>query len=125
MENYKDAYEYQVLHDQMLERYNQDVNRRTMAELEVKYDAEKRKQETEMLRLQAINLQLKALRSQMNPHFMFNALNSIQHYMTNNVDAAQNYLAKFAHLMRQSLDNSDMEVRFGLSYIPVHKVEGG
>ena len=30
--------------------------------------------------------------------------------MTNNVDAAKNYLAKFAHLMRQSLDNSDMEV---------------
>ena len=73
-------------------------------------NAEKRKQEAEMLRLQAINLQLKALRSQMNPHFMFNALNSIQHYMTNNVDAAKNYLAKFAHLMRQSLDNSDMEV---------------
>ena len=43
MENYKDAYEYQVLHDQMLERYNQDVNRRTMAELEVKYECREKK----------------------------------------------------------------------------------
>ena len=47
----------------------------------------------------------------MNPHFMYNALNAIQNYITSNklTDAAK-YLAKFAKLMRQSLDYSDMEI---------------
>jgi LytS/YehU family sensor histidine kinase len=64
-----------------------------------------------LLRLQAAKLQLKALRAQMNPHFLFNALNSIQNYITSNeVTNAAKYLARFAKLMRQSLEYSDLEV---------------
>ncbi|MEM1323116.1 MAG: histidine kinase [Bacteroidota bacterium] len=111
LEDYKNAYEYQLLHDEMGERYVEEVNRRMLLELEVKYEAEKKKQEAELLRLQATELQLKALRAQMNPHFMYNALNSIQNYITSNeVASAAKYLAKFAKLMRQSLDYSDMEI---------------
>lgn len=111
MEDYKSAYQYQLLHDEMGERYMEEVNRRTVWELEVKYDAEKRKQEAEMERMKAIGLQLKALRAQMNPHFMYNALNSIQNYITSyEVTSAAKYLAKFAKLMRQSLDYSDLEI---------------
>ncbi len=110
-EDYKNAYDYQLLHDEMSERYIEDVNKRMMMELEVKYEAEKKKQEAELLRLQATELQLKALRAQMNPHFMYNALNSIQNYITSHeVASAAKYLAKFAKLMRQSLDYSDMEI---------------
>ncbi len=109
--NYEDAYNYLLLHDQMREQHAEAVNRRTVTELEVKYDAEKKKQEAELLRLQSAELQLKALRSQMNPHFMYNALNSIQNFITSNeVTYAAKYLAKFAKLMRQSLDYSDMEI---------------
>ncbi|MEL6865169.1 MAG: histidine kinase [Bacteroidota bacterium] len=109
--DFKNAYEYQLLHDEMGERYIEEVNRRMLLELEVKYEAEKKKQEAELLRLQATGLQLKALRAQMNPHFMYNALNSIQNYITSNeVASAAKYLAKFAKLMRQSLDYSDMEI---------------
>jgi two-component system, LytTR family, sensor kinase len=61
-----------------------------------------------MLRLQASSLQLKALRAQMNPHFMFNALNSLQNYIAD--EFAAKYLAKFAKLMRMSLDYSEMEI---------------
>jgi ligand-binding sensor domain-containing protein len=51
-------------------------------------------------------LELKALRSQMNPHFIFNAINSIQNYMLgNDVDSALNYLSDFAKLIRITLDN--------------------
>ena len=108
--DYKNAYEYLDLHNNMAERYREELNKRTMMEMEVKYQAEKRSREAELLRLQAINLQLKALRAQMNPHFMYNALNSIQHYITSNQSvAAAKYLAKFAKLMRQSLDYSDLE----------------
>jgi len=54
-----------------------------------------------------IELEQKALRLQMNPHFIFNALNSIQSQIgTDNDQAARYYLAKFSRLMRQILDNS-------------------
>lgn len=50
--------------------------------------------------------EIKALRAQMNPHFIFNAINSIQNYMlSNDVDAALNYLSDFAKLIRITLEN--------------------
>lgn len=50
--------------------------------------------------------EMKALRAQMNPHFIFNAINSIQNYMLDNdIDAALGYLSDFAKLIRLTLDN--------------------
>ena len=47
------------------------------------------------------------LRQQMNPHFIFNTLNSIQYYMYQHDKlATNNYLTKFSNLMRKILDNS-------------------
>lgn len=52
-------------------------------------------------------LQLENLRSQMNPHFIFNALNSIQEYIVNNEKKlASAYLVKFSRLMRLYLEQS-------------------
>jgi len=52
--------------------------------------------------------ELKALKAQMNPHFIFNALNSIQEYIIlNQKNLAGNYLGKFADLMRKYLHHSD------------------
>lgn len=54
-----------------------------------------------------VELEQKTLRLQMNPHFIFNALNSIQSQIgTGNEKEARYYLAKFSRLMRQILDNS-------------------
>jgi LytS/YehU family sensor histidine kinase/ligand-binding sensor domain-containing protein len=54
--------------------------------------------------------QLEALRSQMNPHFIFNCLNSIKLYTTqNDTVAASNYLTKFSKLIRLALENSKCE----------------
>lgn len=51
--------------------------------------------------------ELKALRAQMNPHFMFNAINSIQNFVVKNDSrSAQKYLTKFARLIRSVLENS-------------------
>lgn len=51
--------------------------------------------------------ELKALRAQMNPHFIFNSLNSINDFISkNDVESASNYLIKFAKIMRQTLENS-------------------
>jgi tetratricopeptide (TPR) repeat protein len=47
------------------------------------------------------------LRQQMNPHFIFNTLNSIQYYMYRHDKlATNNYLTKFSSLMRKVLENS-------------------
>ncbi|MEO9741247.1 MAG: histidine kinase [Ekhidna sp.] len=52
--------------------------------------------------------ELKALKSQMNPHFIFNALNSIQEFIvTNKKDEASDYLSQFAGLIRTYLEHSD------------------
>ncbi len=50
---------------------------------------------------------LEALQSQMNPHFTFNAMSSIQNYVIDNdIDKALMYIGEFSRLMRKTLDNS-------------------
>ncbi|MFK7899961.1 MAG: histidine kinase [Cyclobacteriaceae bacterium] len=52
-------------------------------------------------------LTLKSLRSQMNPHFIFNALNSVNQFIAKNDERAANkFLSEFSKLMRLVLDNS-------------------
>ncbi len=54
--------------------------------------------------------QMTAVRAQMNPHFVFNAISSIQHYiLTNDKYNSYDYLAKFSRLIRNVLDNSQEE----------------
>jgi ligand-binding sensor domain-containing protein/two-component sensor histidine kinase len=54
---------------------------------------------------------LTSIRSQMNPHFFYNALNTIQSYIFNNDKKnASNYLAKFSKLTRNILEMSDKEL---------------
>lgn len=52
-------------------------------------------------------LEQKALQLQMNPHFLFNSLNSIQSFvLRNDIDNAIRYLSKFSQLMRRTLNHS-------------------
>lgn len=54
-----------------------------------------------------IDIEQRLLRTQMNPHFIFNSLNSINSFIAmNNTDSAQSFLTKFARLMRYILENS-------------------
>jgi len=56
---------------------------------------------------QVAEVEMKALRSQMNPHFIFNSLHSINNYMMDNDKKnASDYLGKFSKLMRMILENS-------------------
>ncbi len=57
-----------------------------------------------------LSMELDALRSQMNPHFLFNTLNSIKNYvLTKTPDEAAHYLTRFAQLIRSILENSKSE----------------
>lgn len=61
-------------------------------------------------------LALKSLRTQMNPHFIFNALNSVNNYIAINDERnANRYLSEFSTLMRTVLENSDED------FIPLAK----
>ncbi len=64
----------------------------------------RQKQQQATTREKFRELESAALRAQMNPHFIFNCLNSIQHFVAdNNADAAAHYLACFARLVRLAL----------------------
>jgi len=59
------------------------------------------------LRQQATEMEMQALRAQMNPHFIFNSLNSINRFiLQNNKTQASEYLTKFSKLVRMILQNS-------------------
>jgi len=61
-------------------------------------------------------LALKSLRSQMNPHFIFNALNSVNSFIASNDERTANrYLTDFSTLMRSVLENSEQD------FIPLDK----
>jgi tetratricopeptide (TPR) repeat protein/anti-sigma regulatory factor (Ser/Thr protein kinase) len=61
-------------------------------------------------------LALKSLRSQMNPHFIFNALNSVNHFIAEQDERTANkFLSEFSQLMRLVLENSQED------FIPLYK----
>jgi hypothetical protein len=77
---------------------------------------ERIKLEKQTMESTLLESQLKALRSQMNPHFIFNALNSIQDLiLQQDTDASYDYIVLFADLVRSTLNYSNKE------FIPVEK----
>jgi sensor histidine kinase YesM len=71
---------------------------------------EKRKAELELVQAKQrqAEIEMRALRAQMNPHFIFNSLNSINKYILKSEhENASRYLTRFAKLIRLILDNSN------------------
>lgn len=63
------------------------------------------------LEIEKENMELKALLSQMNPHFIFNTMNSIQEFIAiNDKEKAHEYLSLFGRLIRRTLDNSNQQM---------------
>lgn len=82
-------------------KYRQElVNRKVILEQQVE-------QQTAELRTTNFELKRQALSAQINPHFIFNVLNSIQSYILDDKkEEAEKYIAKFSRLMRFYLDSS-------------------
>jgi len=96
----------------LIDQSNRKLQQENINVLEAKLSTEQEARENERkladLNQQLTNQQLTALRAQMNPHFIFNALNSIQKYVvTGNIDEANSYLSKFSKLQRMILSYSD------------------
>lgn len=74
-----------------------------------KRDADARRKEAEFKSLVS-DTEMKALRAQMNPHFIFNSMGAISDFlMKNNPQLADEYLHKFSALMRLVLENSEQK----------------
>lgn len=72
--------------------------------------AQREKERDDELNRNLLSLRLKALRAQMNPHFTFNVMNSIQHFILNKEEeSAHRYLSKFSRLIRLILNNSETD----------------
>lgn len=77
---------------------------RRIRRIRIEHEVEKKMLEIEK---QKFDLEQKALRLQMNPHFIFNSLNSIQSYiLSHDAEKAIQYLGKFSQLMRLILIHS-------------------
>jgi two-component sensor histidine kinase len=71
---------------------------------------QKRKAKNELSKKTKLQLELKAIYAQLNPHFIFNALSSIQGLINQqDIKGANSYLSDFAGLLRESLNNSNKE----------------
>lgn len=71
----------------------------------------RQKQIETLSELKIKDTELKALRLQMNPHFIGNALQSVQHFLKEHKpEEAEEYLIKFSSLMRAVLTNSEVDV---------------
>lgn len=67
--------------------------------------------EQAILKQSATELEMQALRAQMNPHFIFNCLSSINRFiLKNETEAASDYLTKFSRLIRMVLINSNKKL---------------
>jgi len=107
-----------------LEREKLDVEKtKAVAKMQTQFNTERKEKEN-------LELRIKALRSQMNPHFIFNSLNSIQNFVAKN-DAieAVKYISKFSLLMRQILTaseerhiNLEDEIVFLENYLSLEKL---
>jgi len=78
--------------------------------IRVRAEEEKREAQNILMRTQQkmTEVEMQALRAQMNPHFIFNCLNSINRYIVkSDQTTASLYLTKFAKLIRLILDNSN------------------
>ncbi len=70
----------------------------------------KREKERTLINKKFAELELQALQSQMNPHFVFNSLGAIQYFIQNNrPEVADEYLTKFAKLIRLFLESSKIK----------------
>ena len=100
--------------EELQKRYNIELENEVRARSEELVEKAKQVEEAKKQKLKAQlenqveEMKMIAIRSQMNPHFLFNALNSIRALIINDRSTdAYKYLTKFSKLIRKILENSD------------------
>lgn len=77
----------------------------------IAYKIEDERRQKESIEKKVMEIEMMALRSQMNPHFIFNSLNSVRYFvLSDQKDKAKDYLSKFSKLLRTILNYSKENV---------------
>lgn len=103
----------QLMQENMRIELDKKINEKTeeLIQLYSKMEKQKEEQIKNSFTQKLQEMEMLALRSQMNPHFLFNSLNSIKHLiMTSRNDDAVKYLDDFSTLLRGILQNSNREI---------------
>ncbi len=99
-----------VFRNTRLKRKNERLQRQQLEQQLNVQQLENQKQHAE-LNQKATELEMQALRAQMNPHFIFNCLSSINRFiLKNETEAASDYLTRFSRLIRMVLINSQQSL---------------
>ena len=81
--------------------------KKTIEEVNRLKETARMQNENTTLKQKSSDLEMQVLRAQMNPHFIFNSLNSINRFiLQNNKEQASEYLTKFSKMVRMILENS-------------------
>lgn len=105
--NYPKALEYQRKYTEAHRQYYSTELNKAILQLQARYENEKKERELQQARLQRTESELKALRAQMNPHFIFNALSGIRKaFFEGNLAVADKYMVRFSRLLRLILDST-------------------
>jgi two-component system, LytTR family, sensor kinase len=126
---FQQAYTYLRHKEEVLAEYTERAREEQIRELQSKHDAIQKEKEMELAKSEFSALQLRSLRAQFNPHFMFNALNGLANMISaNRNEEAGELLVEFSKLLRMSLDLSteewiplDQELQFARLYMDVQK----
>ncbi len=123
----------QLEENQQLENQVKDLLEEKLTQSEEALEIEKLNGEKQKTEANLLKAQLKSLQLQMNPHYLFNSLNSINDFIiAQHPMAASEYLALYARMMRNVLKNSEQlfntlenELQFCADYLELEKLRFG
>lgn len=108
--NFQSYIQQLEVNEQLVRNMNVQLEQ-TVAKRTAELEAQKEKQIRLEYERQLAQLEMQSLRSQMNPHFIFNSLNSIRYQIqTAQYKNASDYLMRFSKLLRLTLENSRHEM---------------
>jgi len=106
----KKALKHLKKYNELFEENLKNSNKNAMAEMQVKFETAETEKKAEKHKTESLKFQLQSLRSQMNPHFVFNAISSISsHLKEDNIEHSKHLLNSFARLMRSNLEFAETE----------------
>jgi LytS/YehU family sensor histidine kinase len=119
--------ELKIIIDKGIEAYNLRVQNILLLEENTKLLLKTKEQENIQL-----TSQLEILKNQINPHFLFNCLNTLASLIATSPDLAVNFTTKFSKLYRSTLDHGnnrlvqiDREIEFATNYFLLQKIRFG
>ena len=124
------AYKALIEHQALTKNIYATEKSKEYAQLHTRFETKQKEAQLKQLQIDNLNSELRLLKSQMNPHFMFNAIGSVSNLMqSGRVDEAQDSLRKFSRLMRSTLEQSqgddillEDEIDFLENYLHLEKL---